>query len=292
MATAGHTASPDQSSPTPGHQIEESVDLGHSTEPNTVIPKPTPVNPGPQIALGDLQWGLKTALPNVKVNFYHCDMLEKRTGRLATEEQLTGLIGALKNQSGVPFDYIDDGCYARAHLMNESLRQHGINHQKIFVSGDSLETSNELMDVDWRFHVAPLVFMDDGTGKAVPRVLDPSISDRPLTPEDWIKSFNKGDEIDVQFSDSARIFPNRFQGRLPLSLSIPLAVPVMTGFQWALSSITGEEYSKPREWWKPNSGGSFKVNGETRYVFPEGLARGTQTAMKFAWKVAKLGLLA
>jgi hypothetical protein len=80
--------------------------------------------------------------------------------------------------------YPDDGCYARADIMNHLLRKWG--HpvpQKVFIFGNLKVASDHRPGgvVSWWYHVAPLVMVDEK-----PYVIDPSIEPRkPLTLKDW-----------------------------------------------------------------------------------------------------------
>jgi hypothetical protein len=93
--------------------------------------------------------------------------------------------------------YPDDGCYARASLMNENLIQMGINPTtKIFVYGDLLaQTRNTFSGfVSWWYHVAPIV--TDGKENYI---LDPSIETlRPLTLTEWLERM--GDPVSMKIS--------------------------------------------------------------------------------------------
>lgn len=86
--------------------------------------------------------------------------------------------------------YPDDGCYARASLMNKLLMEQG--HQpgnKIFVFGNlGVESPNAIHGfVTWWYHVAPIVEVE---GKKY--VLDPAIEPkRPLTADEWLSRMSE-----------------------------------------------------------------------------------------------------
>jgi hypothetical protein len=112
-----------------------------------------------------------------------------------TAAQADQLFADLHDDKRIPFDYPDDGCYARAHEMCRLMQAQGLECGKewIYASGfpDSatlgVDTPNApgVAHVDWVYHVAPTVQVVGPDGQARSMVIDPSISDKPLTPEDW-----------------------------------------------------------------------------------------------------------
>lgn len=98
-------------------------------------------------------------------------------------------------QPCMPFEFPDDGCQGRAHVMCEKLSTASqaradlpdVLSGKIWRHGD-LNTTYEVRTpnsptctVNWLFHCAPLIRLTDGTR----RVLDPSLFTEPRTPEEW-----------------------------------------------------------------------------------------------------------
>lgn len=88
----------------------------------------------------------------------------------------------------IPFQYVVDGCYARAHKMRQILiEDYGYSCEKVF----SYEGPSGFLTVDagdccvaWWYHVAPLVTvqMPHGVKKFV---MDPSMFDGPVTIDQW-----------------------------------------------------------------------------------------------------------
>ncbi|MEZ5012789.1 MAG: protein-glutamine glutaminase family protein [Chitinophagales bacterium] len=88
----------------------------------------------------------------------------------------------------IPFQYVVDGCYARAHKMRQiMIDQFGYSCEKVF----SYEGPSGYLAVDagdccvyWWYHVAPLVTvqMPHGIKKFV---VDPSMFDEPVSIETW-----------------------------------------------------------------------------------------------------------
>jgi len=88
----------------------------------------------------------------------------------------------------IPFQYVVDGCYARAHKMRQVLQnKYGVNCEKVF----SYEGASGSLAVDagdccvfWWYHVAPLVSVSTVFG-VQKFVMDPSMFDHPVTIQEW-----------------------------------------------------------------------------------------------------------
>lgn len=229
----------------------------------------------PSVDIKNVQAQLTKELPDVKVDYLHTDKFGALNGRLATAEELGLMIESLKEESKIPFGYITDGCYARAHLMDESFRQHGINYAKMFVRGD-LAAKNDHMEARWWYHVAPLVFMDDGQGNPVAKIIDPGFSDKPLDPDDWVKAMNQGPSIQVDLVDPEQYYPRRSDKPDTFSESLPPAVSRMQSYAKKLHNHRKSEgqqvgdFVKP-SWEEAGSGGDFVIGGERKTLFPEGV---------------------
>ncbi|MFI6845115.1 protein-glutamine glutaminase family protein [Kitasatospora sp. NPDC050467] len=109
---------------------------------------------------------------------------------------------ATEGSQQVPFDFPDDGCFNRAHLMAVRLTELGVASQKVFVRYQTAPdtpglavasmnaadaTANAAGTVRWDWHVAVVVDVDvNGDGGRHAMVLDPSMADRPLLVDHWI----------------------------------------------------------------------------------------------------------
>jgi len=126
-----------------------------------------------------------------RMQFTHdCSKLQ---GMVPTQSQLQAEFDKLAADKSVPFEYIKDGCYARAHIMCDQMTQDQINNSKMFVMLENpygpgkLTAENKYMQARWWYHVAPMVFAVDEKSKQVePFIMDPSMAPRPLKPEEWI----------------------------------------------------------------------------------------------------------
>ena len=105
-------------------------------------------------------------------------------------KQAMRLFKQQKRRSDIAWNHIEDGCYARAHLMTRAFDKQKISTDKIWVRGDLEKRLPNGEVVKWDFHVAPIVYVRH-KGKAVKMVIDPSISKKPVTVDKWLKEFDR-----------------------------------------------------------------------------------------------------
>jgi hypothetical protein len=110
---------------------------------------------------------------------------------LPTLDQVREVVAEIAADPAYVFDFIAWGCEFRAHKMAVDLEEAGIPHGKAFALG-TLGAKNEVMEVTWRHHVAPLVYAVDHDGQVQALVIDPGVSDEPLTLEAWIDLLSDG----------------------------------------------------------------------------------------------------
>lgn len=89
----------------------------------------------------------------------------------------------------ITFQYKQNGCQARAHLMRYYIENtYHLQSYKIFAFGN-LNTNNAggcgRNCISWDWHVAPLVYESDATGKLTQMVIDPSLFSEPVTVDQW-----------------------------------------------------------------------------------------------------------
>nr|WP_257019505.1 protein-glutamine glutaminase family protein [Streptomyces sp. TLI_235] len=142
----------------------------------------------------------------------------------------------------IPFDFPDDGCYDRAHLMAVRLTELGIANRKIFVQHRTMDGAAGLVvnsqnaartgmlepqQVSWGFHVAVVIDVDiNDNGRPEPMVIDPSMADRPLLVDHWMAQMG----IAVGSSDHLGDHYTEVVGRLFDLLNDPLVVTSSLGF--------------------------------------------------------------
>ncbi len=139
---------------------------------------------------------------------------------ILTKQQAADLFKDLRGDQKIPFDYKDDGCYARAHQMFRDISNKGYLSFKIWNYGSAYPDNKSLKveykvdatttkTVSWTFHVAPVVVVDVGGGKLEFMVLDPSIFDGPVTVAAWRKKqddVNKFKNIRSKFEITLPIY--------------------------------------------------------------------------------------
>lgn len=139
---------------------------------------------------------------------------------ILTEEEAKKLFEEFSKIDYMKFDYLHDGCFARAHEFSLIAKQHGIEMGKVFLSesnqGARLYPKEWLGNPDapvpagfvgWRYHVTPYVLVKKGD-ELVPVVFDVGVSPRPKTVEDWQNDMIQGhpENFSLTFRDSRYMY--------------------------------------------------------------------------------------
>lgn len=158
---------------------------------------------------------LRDALRNLtgKEPSWNLDLGCWLNGRTTSTQELKKLATELRADPSIPFDYIYDGCYARAHLMCRELGQMGVARMKLFVHGD-LAAKNQYQDVTWGWHVAPMVVVEGKDGPEL-RILDPSFTEEPMTPTEWIRRFYRSGALTLHITDEKQYMERPHNGLSP-----------------------------------------------------------------------------
>lgn len=128
-----------------------------------------------------------------------------------TPEQARELFKKSRERTDIAWDYKNDGCYARAHLMALDFEKQGIYVEKAWVGGDLKVFDKKNKPIaEWYYHVAPIVYVKNDNGLIVRTVIDPSIEEGPVSLEAWINKMNSHNKTIIQRTD----FP------LPLNASV------------------------------------------------------------------------
>ncbi len=88
----------------------------------------------------------------------------------------------------IPFGYKYDGCYARAHLMSRRFEEMGIATKKVWIKGKLFVPGT---DIEWDYHVAPVVEVKEKNGKIQQYVIDPSLNSKAVTVDEWVASMGR-----------------------------------------------------------------------------------------------------
>jgi hypothetical protein len=153
-----------------------------------------------------------------------------------TELEARRLFNELAANKNIPFDYPVDCCYSRAHSMCRMIEQKNIVCQKIWYFDKNFGTLAEqdslkpikadgtpvafpgrhgfARHVAWVYHVAPTVKVVRNDGTTQDMVMDPSLSNRPLTKSEWKQIQGNPPGAYEEETDSAAYFSNKKKGWL------------------------------------------------------------------------------
>lgn len=181
----------------------------------------------------------------------------KLQGMIPTKSQLQAEFDKLAAIEEIPFEYIIDGCYARAHLMCEQMSADNINNNKMFVmledahGKDRLTAENKYMKAKWWYHVAPMVWaQDDQSKKVEPYIMDPSMAKTPLKPEQWIHAmWDEKTRIKVDVNRREQYGPLESDGPNPtFEESLPSAHETCAEYSKELAQIKEDyHHSHPQD---------------------------------------------
>jgi hypothetical protein len=149
---------------------------------------------------------------------------------ILSRDEANKVFSQLSHIQTIPFDYVEEGCPARAMAMSRVLDEEGITSARVFANApyhfkvswtlQSKRVSDDLIRVDtkkskkgyveWVFHTAIVVYVDDGK-TIIPMVLDPSLFDRPVSVENWkgIMKTTKPNDIEIHFHKRFDYFQDR-----------------------------------------------------------------------------------
>lgn len=122
-----------------------------------------------------------------------------------SEDEVNEYFNEMASNQSIPFGYAYDGCYARAHKMSRLLEDKGVITGKAFVEGNLNVVSPVLGNVNWWYHVAPVVLVKKD-GKEIPYVIDPSLFKKPVPFSEWRDYMTAGKKENV----NSEYFTNRF----------------------------------------------------------------------------------
>lgn len=110
-------------------------------------------------------------------------------------EEAFRIIGAIDY---LPFDSIENGCYARSLYMSMELAAHEIPSSALYIYGEL----HPRPGIVWTFHVAPLLKVDGQE----PWILDPSFQSSPLKLSKWIAKNKAGGEYFTEIKAGSAYF--------------------------------------------------------------------------------------
>lgn len=187
---------------------------------------------------------------------------------LTSNPELTKALGG--NLSAIPFDYIADGCYARAQVMDQVFQDNQLANGKIFVEGD-LTAKNGLFPngVRWWYHVAPLVPTagTNGSNEGL-RVVDPGVSKTSLSPQAWISAIDPSQNpVTVQCTPREQYYPESIRGNSkgPFDISLASADATMVLYTQKVAQMRAAQ-SLNGGGPTPHAMGLFEVPVDTQFT--------------------------
>jgi hypothetical protein len=109
-----------------------------------------------------------------------------------TEQQAQERFDKFKCREDIPWDYPQDCCYNRAHVMATELQAEGVDVGKVWNYAPTpwsflrVATPYDRRGyVEWHYHVAPTIPVMDSKGNVSRMVIDPSITNGPVTADEW-----------------------------------------------------------------------------------------------------------
>ena len=106
----------------------------------------------------------------------------KSAPKAISPQEVQDLFQKALNMKDLPFAYVEDGCYARAHLMARRFEEMGYKVEKAWVRG---KIGAPGLDGFWDYHVAPAFDIKEADGRIVKYVIDPSLMNKAVPLDEW-----------------------------------------------------------------------------------------------------------
>jgi hypothetical protein len=135
-----------------------------------------------------------------------------------TPQRAQEVFDKLKARKDIPFDYPPDCCYARASEMCDTMAGMGVPSRKVWTYGELHPTKPDGapvrfppkpagQEVAWGYHVAPIVDVVQPDGSCRPMVMDPSLTNGPVTIDEWNRIMSgPGARIDQTATSKPDVF--------------------------------------------------------------------------------------
>jgi hypothetical protein len=112
-------------------------------------------------------------------------------------DQAAALFVEFAAAADLALGYPADGCYARTHVMVQQMLARGLAPSKVWAfaasTSDLLWTEapdQPLGRVQWGYHVAPVLVVQDADNNVREAVFDPLLFDHPASVEDWLDALH------------------------------------------------------------------------------------------------------
>jgi hypothetical protein len=125
--------------------------------------------------------------------------LVNHSGKSVSLEDAEDLFEHISQRADIPFEYTNDGCFARSHVIANDLFKQGYKTGKIWLAGDLIDPSKP--GHRWGYHVAAIIFVESDN-KDTLFVIDPAPKNpRLMTLSEWLE-FNN-----VKFVPKTVLYP-------------------------------------------------------------------------------------
>ena len=124
---------------------------------------------------------------------------------IITEEEANKVFAEIVARGDIPFEYLRDGCYARAHKMALILDDKGIISGKVFMEGKIYYDTPNQGELGWSYQVSPVVLIKKN-GQVIPYVIEPSFFSKPVPVAEWEAKLTQKTKTQI----SAAYYTNRF----------------------------------------------------------------------------------
>ncbi len=103
---------------------------------------------------------------------------------IISEEEAGKVFAEIVARGDIPFEYLRDGCYARAQKMALILDDKGILSGKVFMEGKIYYDTPNQGELGWSYQVSPVVLVKKN-GQVIPYVIEPSFFTKPVPVAEW-----------------------------------------------------------------------------------------------------------
>lgn len=112
-------------------------------------------------------------------------------------DQAIDIFNKLSDMPDIAFNFPQEGCYARAHLMNHRMIEMGIVPKKVWAfKGDQPLKVHfpEQEPIEWKWHVASAIPTIMPNGDIQDLVIDPGLFNCPVSTQRWGKDISAPDD--------------------------------------------------------------------------------------------------
>ncbi|MZR61384.1 protein-glutamine glutaminase family protein, partial [Alcanivorax sp. DP30] len=106
------------------------------------------------------------------------------TPKTISQKQAASLFAKAKKLQGMAWDRPEMANFARAERMTAMMAEEGVSADKAWITGNLKSPST---GTKWSNHVAAVVYIKNGKGKAEARIIDPIVAEQPVTTTEWFK---------------------------------------------------------------------------------------------------------